>query len=264
MLLRKQLEIHLGYWRAVNRIRTGRDDEQRLEDYGAETYPQARGTELVTRATNAGGANGLESQDLAEEIESVGGVFLAQNCRLVRGRLDLSGFDTLSLNGSSLVSLALAAVEVGTFDASHLRACSGTIAVESGSARFYQGLFRFATITVRSSDADFGDADLAIDSARARPDLLDLAASFGGIGLEERERDDPNRFVDCDFPGVSFRDALLQGATFSNCAMPGADVTEANLDDVSFERCDLSDISFELAASTDRLTVDGQPLVIDR
>ena len=257
LTLRQQLKIHLDYWRAVNRIRTGRDEELQLEDYGIENLPACDPDEFVERASG-GGINGYEAIDvtaLGENVKSL----VAQNCRIIRGQLVLSDVERLSLGRSSLVASRLEVSAAGLLDLSDGAMCGGTVACRATTGRFSASVLRFVTLTLDVDEADFSNVDFGLESMRKQPELLELAKSFG-VGQEEEARDDPVRLVDCSFRSVTFRGALLQGVVFSNCAMAGADFEGATLDGAVFDQCDLSHVDFDAAASLDGVAVDGEPL----
>jgi uncharacterized protein YjbI with pentapeptide repeats len=231
-----------------------------LEEYELERLQVCDPAEFAAKAVSESGINGYETNDLSFDFSGESRTFVAENCRLMRGSLEATELELLSLAKSALVSVDVTMNRIERFEGSDIAVYAGSIRCNAGVVRFIRSVFRLTSLTIRSTDANFSDSDLAVNRERDQPDLVELARA-ASVPIDEAQRDAPVMFVKCDFPGAKFDRALLQGARFIDCRMPGASFEQANLMGASFEGCgDLSDVRFDLAQSVEKMTVDGAGL----
>jgi uncharacterized protein YjbI with pentapeptide repeats len=257
-VVREELQIHLDYWAAVNRIRAGTRHQERpvIEDFARETLPSCDPQDFFRRAGSGDGLSGHEIADLDAHGEHRDQL-VAINCRLLRGMLDEAGFGRVEIAESSLIGIKLSDIKVGTLDARQLAVYGICLDVAVATeAVFADSTFRHSTLCIRAQpDAriDFSWTDLATNGTQRQYELLALAEEEQ---VDVKTDDDAGavHFVDCVLPKVNFQRAFLQGVMFARCELPAANFDGADLTKATFADCDLTGARFGHHPGTARKT----------
>lgn len=245
--VRVDLQVHLDYWTAVNRIRTGtkRGERQTIAAFETEDLAVCPTEEFFSRAAMIDGLSGHEIVDLKESDEHRDRL-VASNCRLIHARITRSSFGTVDLKQSSLIDVELTGLELGSLQAEDLGGYAVRLDMSvAGKVSFARSTLRESRITLRAppGEADFSWTDLTTNGTQQQLELLALAAEEE-VCVHQGPEAGAATFDACLLPGAAFQRAFLQRVTFSQCDLSGADFSGANLAGASFEDCDLSRATF--------------------
>lgn len=244
---REELQAHLDYWAAVNRVRADlrRGERVLIEDFAREILADCPRGRFFARAAAGDGLSGYDVRGIAaagKRYEKL----TARNCRMIGGVVSKSEIGTLDLAESSLLGIRFDDVRIERLLAPQQAVFGMECDIEVGEeANFSDSTFRQSTLTIKAPTArvDFSWSDLATNATQHQWELRALAEEEGQE-IDDGADAGATTFVDCEFGDVIFERVFLQGVSFVGCTFKEARFDGADLTGCRFEGCDLGHAQF--------------------